>query len=99
MTPIADFLRHAALCACLALCAAAVPAPAYAQPREEAYEVFVQAGHAASIQGVAATADGRLAASVDAAGELKLWDAATRRELWRAAEMRGLPAPPKPRTT
>jgi len=93
MTPIADFLRHAALCACLALCAAAVPAPAYAQPREEAYEVFVQAGHAASIQGVAATADGRLAASVDAAGELKLWDAATRRELWRAAEMRGLPAP------
>ena len=42
---------------------------------------------------MAASADGRWAVSVDAGGELKLWDAATRRESWRAAEVRGAPAP------
>jgi WD40 repeat protein len=71
-----------------ALCLASVAPPAAAS-----YEVFVQAGHASAITGVAASADGRWAVSVDAGGELKLWDAATRRELWRAAEVRGAPAP------
>ena len=48
-----------------ALCLASVAPPAAAS-----YEVFVQAGHASAIPGVAASAAGRWAVSVAAGGEL-----------------------------
>jgi WD40 repeat protein len=58
-----------------ALAQAPVPTAAANQP-----EVYVQLGHTSYVMALAVSADGKVLASGDMAGHIKLWDSATARE-------------------
>ena len=57
---------------------AQAPAPASAAANQP--EVYVQLGHTSYVMALAVSADGKVLASGDMAGHIKLWDSATARE-------------------